>query len=271
MNGKTDTNAPFIGFSDVKKAFGKKVIYEDLSLKVYRGETVAILGGSGSGKSILLKLLIGLVKSDAGSIRFDGQELTALGEDALLPVRRRISMLFQSGALFDSITVGENVAYPIREHLHLSEREIRERVAEKLRLVDLPGTESMRPSELSGGMRKRVAIARAIAADPEVLLYDEPTTGLDPITTRRINELILSIQQELKVTSLVVTHDLASAYMVADRMAMLSDKRILATLPVAEFRASREPAIQSFVTAMSLSEPRPVKRAGAAPKEGASP
>lgn len=242
---------PFIELSGICKAFGKRRIYDDLALSVQRGETLALLGGSGSGKSVLLKLLIGLIKPDAGSIRFDGQELASLGEEALLPVRRRISMLFQSGALFDSISVGENIAYPLREHLNLTEQEIAARVAEKLRLVGLAGIEEMRPAELSGGMRKRVAIARAIAADPEVLLYDEPTTGLDPINARRINELILAIQRDLHVTAIVVTHDLASAFMVADRMAMLSDRRIIATLPCDEFRRSAEPAICEFVTAMA--------------------
>jgi phospholipid/cholesterol/gamma-HCH transport system ATP-binding protein len=263
----TELGAPFIKFSGVRKAFGKKVIFDDLTLQVRRGETMTLLGGSGTGKSVLLKLLIGLVRPDGGSIRFDGQELTALSEDALLPVRRRISMLFQGGALFDSLTVGENVAYPIREHLQLSEREIAERVADKLRLVDLPGIESMRPAELSGGMRKRVAIARAIAADPEVLLYDEPTTGLDPITTRRINELILSIQRDLRVTSLVVTHDLPSAFLVSDRIAMLHERRVLAALPREEFRQSPQPAIQSFVSAMSL----PISISGTAAAAPAAP
>ena len=247
----SDEDRPFIEFAGVRKAFGAKVIYEDLTLRVRRGETLTILGGSGSGKSVMLKLLIGLLSADSGSIRFDGQELTGLSEEALLPVRRRISMLFQSGALFDSISVGENIAYPLREHYQLSEAQIRDRVRDKLALVGLPGTEDQRPAELSGGMRKRVAIARAIAADPEVLLYDEPTTGLDPINTRRINELIRSIQRELSVTSLVVTHDMQSAFMVADRMALLSDRRIVATLPRDEFRHSRTPAIHDFVSAMS--------------------
>jgi phospholipid/cholesterol/gamma-HCH transport system ATP-binding protein len=249
--------APFIEFVGVRKAFGAKVIYEDLTLSVRRGETLTILGGSGTGKSVMLKLLIGLVSADAGSIRFDGQELTGLSEDALLPVRRRISMLFQGGALFDSISVGENVAYPLREHFRLTEAELAERVQKKLALVGLPGTEHLRPAELSGGMRKRVAIARAIAADPEVLLYDEPTTGLDPINTRRINELIRSIQRDLQVTSLVVTHDMASAFMVSDRMALLADRRIRATLPRDEFRRSRDPAIHDFVHAMSEARPSP--------------
>lgn len=243
---------PLIEFAGVRKAFGEKVIYEDLTLSVQRGETLTILGGSGTGKSVMLKLLIGLVRADSGSIRFDGQELVGLQEAALLPVRRRISMLFQGGALFDSLSVGENVAYPLREHLHLSEAELRDRVAQKLAQVGLPGIEHMRPAELSGGMRKRVAIARAIAADPEVLLYDEPTTGLDPINTRRINELIRTIQRDLHVTSLVVTHDMASAFMVSDRMAMLSDRRIRATLPRDAFRESQDPAIHDFVHAMSM-------------------
>ena len=215
----TAAGDPFIEFSQVRQSFGKNRLYEDLSLRVQRGETLTILGGSGSGKSVMLKLLIGLLKPDAGSIRFDGEELVPLSEAQLLPVRRRISMLFQGGALFDSLTVGENVAYPIHEHLRLPPAQVAARVAEKLALVGLPGIEHMWPAELSGGMRKRVAIARAIAADPEVLLYDEPTTGLDPINTRRINELIMSIQRGLHVTSLVVTHDMATAFMVSDRLA----------------------------------------------------
>jgi len=247
----------FIEFRQVRQAFGKNRLYDDLSLCVNRGETMTILGGSGSGKSVMLKLLIGLLKPDSGVIRFDGQDLVPLDEQKLLPVRRRISMLFQGGALFDSLSVGENVAYPIHEHLHLSAKQIAERVAEKLALVGLPGIENMWPAELSGGMRKRVAIARAIAADPEVLLYDEPTTGLDPINTRRINELIMSIQRNLRVTSLVVTHDLASAFMISDRMAMLSERRILATLPCEEFRRSQESAIHDFVSAMALDPSRP--------------
>jgi phospholipid/cholesterol/gamma-HCH transport system ATP-binding protein len=262
MSPATLPSRPLIAFTQVRKAFGKNRIYEDLSLSVQKGETLTILGGSGTGKSVMLKLLIGLLKPDAGSICFDGQELVALDEAGLLPVRRRISLLFQSGALFDSLSVFENVAYPLREHLSLSEKEIAERVAEKLALVGLQGIQQMRPAELSGGMRKRVAIARAIAADPEVLLYDEPTTGLDPINARRINELILSIQRDLRVTSLVVTHDLASAFMVSDRMAMLSERRILAVLPAGEFRHSADPVIHSFVTAMSDRTTRTGERQG---------
>jgi phospholipid/cholesterol/gamma-HCH transport system ATP-binding protein len=259
--------AGLIEFTAVQQSFGAHQVYADLTLRVDRGETLTILGGSGSGKSVMLKLLIGLLKPDSGSIRFAGQELVPLRERDLLPVRRRISMLFQGGALFDSLSVGDNVAYPLREQLRLSEAELRDRVAQKLELVGLPGSEALRPAELSGGMRKRVAIARAIAADPEVLLYDEPTTGLDPINTRRINELILSIQRELKVTSLVVTHDMASAFMVADRMAMLSDGRIIATLPREQFRQSHDVAIRSFVDAMQQTTPI-VHQQGATDEKG---
>lgn len=255
--------SPFIEFIQVQQSFGHNCLYDNLSLRVNRGETLTILGGSGSGKSVMLKLLIGLLKPDSGVIRFDGQDLVPLSEQKLLPVRRRISMLFQGGALFDSLTVGENIAYPLHEHLNLPPAEVAARVAEKLALVGLPGIEHMSPAELSGGMRKRVAIARAIAADPEVLLYDEPTTGLDPINTRRIAELILSIQHSLHVTSLVVTHDMATAFMVSDRIAMLSERRILATLPTQEFRCSQESAIRSFVNAMSLDKPEAPKAQGA--------
>lgn len=256
------TAAPYIQLSGVHKAFGKNQVFADLSLEVRKGETLCLLGGSGTGKSVMLKLLIGLLEVDAGSICFDGQEITDLDEQTLLPVRRRISMLFQGGALFDSLSVSENVAYPLRERGGLSEEEIARTVTKKLALVGLPGIEELRPSELSGGMQKRVALARAIAADPEVVLYDEPTTGLDPINTRRINDLILSIQEKLRVTSLVVTHDLQSAFMVADRLAMLSDKRIVAVLPRDEFRASSISAIRDFVSAMDLDRRRGAEEPG---------
>lgn len=246
------TEPAFIQFNGVQKSFGKNQVFADLTLGVRKGETLCLLGCSGSGKSVMLKLIIGLLQTDAGSIWFDGQELTDLSEPALLPVRRRISMLFQGGALFDSLSVSENVAYPLRERGGLGDEEIAHVVAQKLALVGLPGIEEMRPSELSGGMQKRVALARAIVADPEVILYDEPTTGLDPINTRRINDLILSIQEKLRVTSVVVTHDLQSAFMVADRLAMLSDKRIAAVLPREEFRRSQITAIAEFVSAMAM-------------------
>lgn len=250
-----------IRFRGVRKAFGPSEVFADLTLDVTAGETLTILGASGSGKSVLLKLLIGLLKPDAGSIVFDGRELVPLGEEELLPVRRRVSMLFQGGALFDSLSVGENVAYPLREHFKLTEPEIAARVAEKLALVGLPGIAALRPASLSGGMKKRVALARAIAADPEVILYDEPTTGLDPINTRRINELILSLNERLRVTSLVVTHDLPSAYMISDRIAMLSERRIVAVLPQREFRSAEVPAIREFISAMDERDLPPRERA----------
>lgn len=240
-----------IVFSGLKKSFGPKVIYTGLDLEVKRGETLTVIGGSGTGKSVLLKCLIGLLEPDAGSIRFDGQELVGLSEEEFIPVRRQIAMLFQGAALFDSLTVAENIAYPIREHFRsMPESEIADRVAEKLEMVGLPGIENMRPSDLSGGMKKRVGLARAIAIDPAVVLYDEPTTGLDPINTRRINELIVKLNETLDVTSIVVTHDMESAYMVSHRMAMLYDHRILAKGTVAEMKASDLPVVRNFVSGM---------------------
>lgn len=241
-----------IAFQDLWKAFGPKSIYEGLSLHIRRGENLTVIGGSGTGKSVLLKCLIGLLQPDRGSIRFDGQELVGLSEASYIPVRTRIAMLFQGGALFDSIDVGENVAYPIREHYRrMPEPELRDRVAHKLELVGLPGVERMRIADLSGGMKKRVGLARAIAIDPEVVLYDEPTTGLDPINTRRINELIIKLNETLRVTSIVVTHDLESAYMVSHRMAMLHNRRILFEGTVDEIRASEVPEVKAFMHAMS--------------------
>ena len=225
-------------------------MFDDLTLSIERGESISIIGGSGSGKSVMLRLLTGLLAADVGSIRFDGKEVVGLSEDALVAVRRRISIMFQGGALFDSLTVGENVAYPLREQLALCEADIAARVAEKLALVGLPGIEAQLPSSLSGGMKKRVALARAIAAEPEVILFDEPTAGLDPINTRRVDDLIRSIQRSHHITAIVVTHDLPSAYRVSDRIAMLSDRRILGVLPVAEFRRTSIAAIHEFVTAM---------------------
>ncbi|MES2642168.1 MAG: ABC transporter ATP-binding protein [Myxococcota bacterium] len=220
---------PIIRFVGVKKAFGPKVIYEDCTLDVYPGETLTIIGGSGTGKSVLLKMLTGLLSTDAGSIQAFGQEVTKLDERGMGPIRRRFGFLFQSGALFDSLTVAQNIKYPLREHHWGTEKEMDQRVEEVLDMVGLPGTELLKPAALSGGMRKRVGLARAIAIKPEVILYDEPTTGLDPINVRRINGLILSLQKRLGVTSIVVTHDMDSCFTVSDRIAMLYNKRIAFT------------------------------------------
>lgn len=236
-----------IEFRGVKKAFGDKVVYEHLDLDIHAGESLTIIGGSGQGKSVMLKLLIGLLDADGGSIKFDGTEIVGMPEKDLVGVRRRIGMLFQGAALFDSLSVFENVAYGLREHLKMSEKEIDTRVAESLASVGLPGIEDMWPSDLSGGMKKRVGLARAIAVRPEVLLYDEPTTGLDPINTTRINNLILDLKKRLDVTSVVVTHDMHSAFKVSDRIAMIHDGfRVFAGTP-AEVRSSQMPEVHDFI------------------------
>ena len=199
--------APLISFRGVCKAFGPKVVYRGLDLDVYRGEVITIVGGSGVGKSVMLKMLIGLLAVDRGSIAFDGHEITAMNEDQLSRVRQRIAMLFQSGALFDSLNVGENVAYGLEEHFRqkMSKAEIKDRVAWALGLVGLPGVEEMRPADLSGGMRKRVGLARALMLEPEVIMYDEPTSGLDPITSRMVDDLIVSTRNRFDVTSIVIS------------------------------------------------------------------
>jgi phospholipid/cholesterol/gamma-HCH transport system ATP-binding protein len=239
-----------IQFESVKKAFKKQRIYESLDLTIHKGETLVILGESGTGKSVILKMLIGLIRPDGGSIRFDGEELSGLDEEGFQPVRRRIAMLFQGNALFDSMSVGENVAYPLREHTDMSDEQIGQKVRERLELVGLEGTEHKMPSQLSGGMKRRVALARAIASNPEVLLYDEPTTGLDPLNTRRISELIKRMKEKLSITSVVVTHDLASAFFVADRIALLADGKIYAVMTPDEMIASDREEIKEFVEAM---------------------
>jgi phospholipid/cholesterol/gamma-HCH transport system ATP-binding protein len=238
-----------ISFHGVRKAFGPKVVYAGLDLEVMRGEVLTIVGGSGVGKSVMLKMLIGLLKPDRGSVKFDGEEVTQMSETQLSMVRRRIAMLFQSGALFDSLTVGENVAYGLEEHFResMTSEQRAERVAWALGLVDLPGIEHMRPADLSGGMRKRVGLARAIAVQPEVLLYDEPTTGLDPINTARVNHLIMGLQQKLHITSIVVTHDMKSVFTVSDRVAMVHSGRIIAIGNTDEFQSMKDPRVADFI------------------------
>ncbi|MEM7482864.1 MAG: ABC transporter ATP-binding protein [Acidobacteriota bacterium] len=206
----------------LSKSYGDKEVLRSIDFDVQRGECLVILGGSGSGKSVTLRQLNGLEEPDEGSVLFDGDvEISSLSEQQLFPIRRRIAMLFQGGALFDSMTVFENIAFPLREHSDLDEDEIRERVAERLSRVRLAGIEDKVPANLSGGMKKRVALARSLALDPEVVLFDEPTTGLDPRTSATIGSLIRDIQQKIGVTSVVVTHDLPLARSVGDRLAFL--------------------------------------------------
>jgi phospholipid/cholesterol/gamma-HCH transport system ATP-binding protein len=217
--------APVFVVRGLTKLFNGRKVLDGVDFEVRRGECFVILGRSGSGKSVTLRQLDGLDKPDAGSVVFEGIDITALAERDLFPIRRRIAMLFQGGALFDSMTVFDNVAFPLREHTRLSEAEIAARVQEKLGLVKLPEVGPKMPSDLSGGMRKRAALARSLALDPEVVLYDEPTTGLDPMTSAAIGHLIRDIHRRLDVTQVVITHDLALARQVGDRFAYLSEGR----------------------------------------------
>jgi phospholipid/cholesterol/gamma-HCH transport system ATP-binding protein len=252
-NGAPSTKTPFgdvlIRFSRVDKSFGPKVIYAGLSLDIRRGETITIMGASGAGKSVMLKMLIGLIAVDSGTILFDGLDITKMHERGLHDVRRRIAYLFQGAALFDSLSVGENVAYGLREQFwnRMTEEEIQQRVSQSLELVGLPGIESMRPSDLSGGMKKRVGLARTLALQPEVILYDEPTTGLDPINTARINHLINGIKRALKPTSIVVTHDMGTAFHVSDRLAMIGKGRILLVGTKEDFKETRNEYVRDFI------------------------
>lgn len=240
-----------LALEGVKIGFGagptRKTIYDGIDLEVKKGEVLTIIGGSGTGKSVMLKLLIGLLKPDAGRVTVDGVDVVPFTEKELRPVRRQIGMVFQGAALFDSLSVYENVAYPLREHSReMREDEVASTVAEKLAMVGLPGTEKMKPSDLSGGMRKRIGLARVLATGVDVILYDEPTTGLDPTNTRRINELIKQVNETLGVTSIVVTHDMGSAFDISDRMAMLSEKRIAWIGTTAEAR-SETGVVKSFI------------------------
>jgi phospholipid/cholesterol/gamma-HCH transport system ATP-binding protein len=240
---------PLIEFKGVKKAFGPKVVYSGLDLAIPRGATVTIMGASGSGKSVMLKMLIGLFEADGGEILFDGSDVTKMNEHELYAVRRRVAYLFQGAALFDSLTVGENVAYGLREQNWntMKDEEVRRRVAQSLSMVGLPGIEDMRPSDLSGGMKKRVGLARTLALQPEVILYDEPTTGLDPINTARINHLIVGIKRSLGLTSIVVTHDMGTAFAVSDFLVMLGKGRVLMMGTPEEFKTTKNPYVRDFI------------------------
>lgn len=235
-----------IRLKNVSKRFAEKEALKDISLTIEKGETVAIIGGSGSGKSTLLRLMIGLDRPTSGEIYIGADNITAMNENALDRVRLRMGMVFQYSALFDSMSVGENVAFGLREHTEKPEEEIRRIVAEKLELVGLPGVEGMMPQELSGGMKKRVGLARAIATDPETIFYDEPSSGLDPIMTAKIDELIIDMQKKLGVTSVVVTHDMASASRIADRIAMIYDGALIAVDTAERFQDIDDERVQAF-------------------------
>jgi len=238
-----------IEISDVHKRFGPHRVLRGVDLTIRSGESLVVLGQSGTGKSVLLKLIIGLLHPDRGTIRVDGSEVNRLGYDELAELRKRFGMVFQMAALLDSMTVGQNVGLALREHGGLRAAEVDRIVAEKLDMVHLKGIEGKKPADLSGGMRKRVGLARAIAMDPDYILYDEPTTGLDPVTAQQINVLIRELQDRLNVTSIVVTHDMQSAYHVGDRLCLLHEGRIRFDGTPDEIQRSEDPVVHQFIRA----------------------
>jgi len=243
-----ELNDAFIRYVGLHKAFEGNTVLQGVDLDIPRGQSVVVLGGSGSGKSVLLRHTIGLHRPDAGSVWVDGEEITGLGEEDLIETRKKVGMLFQAGALFDSMTVLDNVAFALREHTDWDEEKVVDRVREVLNLVELEGVEELMPSNLSGGMRKRVALARSIALSPRAILYDEPTTGLDPVTANTINHLICSLQKRLGVTSIVVTHDIQSAFTVGDRIAFLNEGRIVFEGTVDEAKETDVPLLRNFLS-----------------------
>lgn len=232
---------------DVHKAFGPKQVLRGFSLRVEEGSTTALVGFSGAGKSVALKHIVGLLEPDAGSVRVDDQEVVGMEREALYELRRRVGYVFQFAALFDSMTIAENLAMGLIKQGGYSEAQIRQRIGESLELVELDGFEERLPAELSGGQRKRAGLARAIAFRPKYLLYDEPTSGLDPVTTTVIDRLIMKMKQELGVTSLVITHDMESAYRISDRIAMLYEGRVLEEGDPEQIRATRNAIVKGFV------------------------
>lgn len=235
----------------LQKSFGPQRVLEDVNLRIDKGESVVIIGRSGGGKSVLLKHLIGLTKPDAGEVLIAGQNIVPMDERRLLAVRHRFGMLFQAAALFDSLSVAENVAFGLRQERRCTEQEIHAKVSEALAMVDLPGTENKKPAELSGGMRKRVGLARAIIYRPEIVLYDEPTTGLDPIVADSIDRLIVCIREQMEVTSVAVTHDMRSAARIGQRILMLHEGRIHFSGTPEEIFKSKDPIVYRFVNGIS--------------------
>jgi phospholipid/cholesterol/gamma-HCH transport system ATP-binding protein len=236
---------------DLRKSFGSQKVLDGITFNIEPGESVVIIGRSGCGKSVLLKHLIGLIRPDAGEVIIDDEHITSLDERELLKVRRKFGMLFQSAALFDSLNVAENISFVLRREGQHSQKEIDERVEEVLEMVELPGIQKKKPSELSGGMRKRVGLARAIIYKPEIVLYDEPTTGLDPIVSDSIDQLIIRVRERLKITTVVVTHDTRSMRRVGQRILMMVSGKIYAAGPPEEIFASEDPVIHRFVNGIS--------------------
>ena len=241
-----------ITITDLHKSFGANHVLRGVDLAVEQGESLVVIGGSGSGKSVLIKHIIGLLKPDRGSIEVNGQEVTTMAKRELKELRKKFGMLFQAAALFDSLTVGENIAFPLVEHTRARRSEIAERVRETLALVGLPDTEHLYPAELSGGMKKRVGLARALAMEPEVILYDEPTTGLDPIMADAINNLIVEMRERLAITSIAITHDMVSAYKIGHRLAMLYQGKIIFTGTPQECKNTDDPMVRQFITGSSV-------------------
>lgn len=247
-------NEVMISLRQLTMAFGSKVVLDELDLDVYKGETLAVIGPSGSGKSTVIKVLTGLLAPTSGSVQIEGQETSGFDDDAWDELRCHMGVVFQYSALFDFLSVGENVAFGLRRHFKLPEEEIQRRVAALLEMVGMPATQSMMPAELSGGMKKRVGLARALAMQPQVVFYDEPTSGLDPVMTMTISRLIRKTQQTLGVTSVLVTHDMESAYFAADRIAMLYKGKIVQVGTPDEIKRSSNPIVHAFVNGLELKE-----------------
>ena len=243
----SNKDIPLVQVKSLSKSFGKQVVLKEISLEVGQGETLSVLGRSGTGKSVLLKLIIGLHKPDSGSIRVNGEEVTKLGLKELNEVRKKVGFLFQQAALYDSLSIEENVGFPLRRHFSMSDEESRKRVRELLASVGMEKDAHKLPGELSGGMQKRVGLARALALEPDIMLFDEPTAGLDPITAAEIDDLILRLQKERHMSSVVVTHDIHSARAVSDRVALMRDGQLLIEGTFENLQKSRDPFVMRFL------------------------